>query len=72
LAAQRFVFVKHGAGAGVDSVWEQEKLEVRKKLDAKRAAKSPASGACFVGQILQNIFDFSFLPCNSNSNAKRY
>jgi len=34
-----------GAGAGVDSAWEQEKLEARKMLDAKRAAESPASSA---------------------------
>jgi len=26
-AAQRFAFAKHGAGAGVDSAWEQKKLE---------------------------------------------
>jgi len=34
-----------GAEAGVDSAWEQEKLEARKMLDAKRAAESPASSA---------------------------
>ena len=27
------------AGAGVDSAWEQKKLEARKMLDAKRAAR---------------------------------
>jgi len=32
-----------GAGADVDSVWEQEKLEARKML--KNAAESPASSA---------------------------
>jgi len=37
-----------GAGAGVDSVWEQEKLEARKMLE--NAAESPASSARFVGQ----------------------
>ena len=31
------------AGAGLDSVWEQEKLEARKMLE--NAADSPASGA---------------------------
>jgi hypothetical protein len=36
--------------AGVDSVWEQKKLEARKKL--RNAAKSPASIARFVGLIL--------------------
>jgi len=47
LAAQRFAFAEHGAGAGVDSAWEQEKLEARKLLE--KAAESPASSACFVG-----------------------
>jgi hypothetical protein len=32
-----------GAGAGRDSLWEQEKLEARKMLDAKRAAESYTS-----------------------------
>jgi hypothetical protein len=32
--------------AGVDSAWEQEKLEARKMLE--NAAESPASGARFV------------------------
>jgi len=36
-----------GAGAGVDSVWEQEKLQARKMLE--NAAESPASSARFVG-----------------------
>ena len=35
-----------GAGAGVDSVWEQKKLETRKMLE--NAAESPASSARFV------------------------
>ena len=35
-----------GAGAGVDSVWEQEKLEARKMLE--NAAESLASSARFV------------------------
>ena len=32
-----------GAGAGVDNVWEQKKLEARKILE--NGAESPASGA---------------------------
>jgi hypothetical protein len=36
-----------GAGAGVDSVWEQKKLEAR-KMPVNRA-DSPASSARFVG-----------------------
>jgi len=35
-----------GAGAGVDNVWEQKKLEARKMLE--NAAESPASSARFV------------------------
>ena len=35
--------------AGVDSVWEQEKLEARKMLE--NAAESHTSGARFVGQF---------------------
>jgi len=34
--------------AGVDSVWEQEKLEARKMFE--NAAESHTSGARFVGQ----------------------
>jgi len=37
-----------GAGAGVDSVWEQEKLEARKMLE--NAAESPASSARFISR----------------------
>jgi hypothetical protein len=36
------------AGAGVDSVWEQEKLEARKMLE--NTAQSHTSGARFVGR----------------------
>jgi hypothetical protein len=36
--------------AGVDSVWEQEKLEARKMLE--NAAESHTSGARFVGFII--------------------
>ena len=42
-AAQRFAFAKHGAGASVDSAWEQKKLEARKMLVNR--AESPASSA---------------------------
>ena len=38
-----------GAGAGVDSAWEQKKLKARKMLE--NAAESPASSARFVGQF---------------------
>jgi len=51
VAAQRFAFGEHGAGAGVASAWEQKKPEARKLLDAKRAAESPASYARNVGQF---------------------
>jgi hypothetical protein len=43
--AQRFAFAKHGRWAGVDTAWEQEKLEARKLLDAKRATESHLSSA---------------------------
>jgi hypothetical protein len=39
--------------AGVDSVWEQEKLEARKMLE--NAAESHTSGARFVGQFWLGI-----------------
>src|SRR3954469_339153 len=44
-AAQRFAFAEHGAGAGVDSAWDQEKLEATQSemLDAKRAARREAA-----------------------------
>ena len=35
----------------MDSAWEQEKLEARKILDAKRAAESLAFSARFVGRL---------------------
>jgi hypothetical protein len=35
--------------AGVDSLWEQEKLEARKMLE--NAAESHTSGARFVGRV---------------------
>jgi hypothetical protein len=38
-----------GKGAGVDSVWEQKKLESKKMLE--NAAESPASSAHFVSRI---------------------
>jgi hypothetical protein len=37
--------------AGVDSAWEQEKLEARKMLE--NAAESHTSGARFVGTLLR-------------------
>lgn len=40
-----------GAGAGVDSAWEQEKLEARKL--SEKAADSPASNARFVSPLLE-------------------
>ena len=40
------------AGAGVDNVWEQEKLEARKMLE--NAAESHTSGARFVGRGLED------------------
>jgi hypothetical protein len=44
----------NGAGAGVDSVWEQRKLEARKMFVNR--AESPASSARFVGwrAVVQN------------------
>jgi hypothetical protein len=39
----------HGAGAFVDSAWEQKKLEARKMI-AEGAAESPASSVRLVGQ----------------------
>ena len=39
-----------GAGAGVDSAWEQEKLEARKM--SENATESPASSARCVGRFL--------------------
>ena len=59
-----------GAGAGVDSVWEQEKLEARKMLE--NAAESPASSACFVGLCLFGIrvLPIKFhLSCSFNSQV---
>ena len=38
------------AGAGVDSVWEQENAEARKMLE--NATDSHTSGARFVGTVL--------------------
>jgi hypothetical protein len=44
ITAQRFAFAKHGAGAGVDNVWEQRKLEARKMPEnaARREAAVPS------------------------------
>jgi len=43
LPAKRLTVCVTGAGAGVDSVWEQKKLEARKMLVNR--ADSPASSA---------------------------
>jgi hypothetical protein len=45
------------AGAGVDSVWEQEKLEARKMLE--NAAESLASIARFVGRLIAHNKNWS-------------
>jgi hypothetical protein len=42
-----------GAGAGVDSAWEQRKLEAREMLE--NAADSPASSARFVRRGLKRV-----------------
>jgi hypothetical protein len=46
---------------GVDSVWEQKKLEARKMPE--NAAESHTSGARFVGRVLQEKYFYlvSFL-----------
>ena len=61
LAAQRFElpacgWVLRQAQHRLDNAWEQKKLEARKMLDAKRAAReaSHTSGARFVGPLLWN------------------
>ena len=55
--------------AGVDSVWEQEKPEARKMLDAKRAAESHTSGARFVGTLLTlrlfRFLNYAFLSART-------
>jgi hypothetical protein len=58
----KFDFVRKGSNAfrsgqcpGVASVWEREKLEAGKMIDAKRAAESPLSTARFVGQLSLNF-----------------
>jgi len=50
LQGSRLTVCVTGAGAGVDSVWEQKKLEARKMLEKR--AESPASSARFVGRFL--------------------
>ena len=45
-AAQRFAFAKHDRWAGVDSAWEQKKLEARKMF--KDGYESHLSSARFV------------------------
>jgi len=49
--------------AGVDKVWEQEKLEARKMLE--NGADSHTSGACFVGRVVvQDTLTVKDLPAN--------
>jgi len=48
LKGKRLTVCVTGAGVGVDSAWEQEKLEARKLLE--NAPESLASSARFVGQ----------------------
>jgi hypothetical protein len=66
--------------AGVDSAWEQEKLEARKMLE--NAAESHTSGARFVGwRVVQDTFAFEnftnlhnplgFTGCTILVNPKR-
>jgi hypothetical protein len=52
--------------AGVDSAWEQEKLEARKMLE--NAAESHTSGARFVGTLLTFEDSFAILH-DSNHEA---
>jgi hypothetical protein len=47
-----------GQWVGVDSAWEQRKLEARKMLE--NAAESPASSARFVGTLLTWMTHFFF------------
>jgi len=50
LHVKRLTVCVTGAGVGVDSAWEQKKLEARKMLE--NAAESPASSARGVGRVL--------------------
>jgi hypothetical protein len=56
-----------GAGPGVDSVWEQKKLEARKMLDceASRTRQSPASGKRFLGwrSVVQGLLAVKEAAC---------
>jgi hypothetical protein len=54
-----------GAGVGVDSAWEQKKLEARKILE--NAAESPASSARFVGRSYI-CFVFVQILCKASIN----
>jgi len=56
-AAERFALIGSGVWAGVDNVWEQEKLEARKMLE--NAAESHQSAARFVRRVLtlQHLID---------------
>jgi len=54
--------------AGVDSAWEQEKLEARKMLE--NAAESHTSGARFVGRMGLEVAHAK--NKNSSPKAKNY
>jgi hypothetical protein len=71
-AAQPFAFAKHGAGARLDSAWEQEKPEARKMLE--KPHRSPVSSARFVGGRFRSgvVFNFnSYININYLLCAKK-
>ena len=52
VSAQRSAFAKHGAGVGVDSVWEQYKLEATlREMLAVGAARRPRQGGPAVPSV---------------------
>jgi len=54
--------------AGVDSVWEQEKLEARKMPE--NAAESHTSGARFVSRVVvQDTLTVKDLPANVSTGS---
>jgi hypothetical protein len=54
--AQRFAFAKHGAGADVDSAWEQEKPEATRSEMLENRAESPVSSARFVRRGIDILY----------------
>ena len=58
-----------GAGAGVDSAWEQKKLEARKLLE--NAAESPASSARCVRRFLSIFYVQNLHTLNSLGRSIR-